>query len=373
MARDYYDALGVSRDAGQEEIKEAYREKARELHPDASDRDDAEERFKEVQKAYDVLGDEEKREAYDQMGHQRFQEAEKQGFDPGEQGGAAGGVGGGGFPGGAAGGFDLGDLFGDLFDMGGRGRGGTQRKRVSLSLEEVYSGATREVTVEGDVDCPDCDGVGADSRDDVTRCPGCDGAGQVRQRQRTPFGETTTVTACPRCDGTGRRVEDPCSRCRGEGKVTDSVSRRVEIPAGVEDGTALQAEIGGQEVLIEIQVEDHEVFERDDSDLHLRRPVTFPQAVFGDNVRVQTIDGEADVEVPAGSQSGEKLRMRGKGLPRLRGGGRGDQYVHLQVAVPDPDNLSSEEREALKEFAEAGGREIEADGLFDRLKRGVFN
>lgn len=377
MARDYYDVLGVGRDASQEEIKKAYREKARELHPDASDHPDAEDRFKEVQEAYDVLGDEDKREAYDQMGHEQFKQAKKQGFDPSDAEGGMGGMGGMGAGGmGGMSGFE--DLFEDLFGgFGGRGQQRRQgiRTRVNVTLEEAFSGAERRISYETEVECSECGGSGAAEGSDVERCPQCDGRGEIRQQQRTPFGQATTVRPCPRCGGDGRIIEDPCRECGGAGSVRDRVTRTIEVPRGVEDGTTLRMRnAGGEDVYIEVGVESHDRFEREGADLYYTHPISFPQAVYGDEVRVPTMEGEVEMDVPAGTQSGETFRLRGRGMPRMQGGGRGDQYVTVKVVVPEPGDLGEREREALEDFAEAGGDEIDVDeGFFDRLRKGVFS
>jgi len=380
MARDYYDALGVSRDASQEEIKSAYRKMAQKYHPDASDHEDAEEKFKQVQQAYEVLSDEEKREAYDQMGHERFTQAEKQGFDPSE--GGAGGMGGGarrGGMGGRAGGPGGFEGFGDIFDnlfSGGFGGGGsspTAVTSITLSLEDVYSGTSRDVSYARNVDCTTCDGTGAKDPSNSRRCGTCGGAGRVEQTRRTPFGQATTVTECPDCSGAGVEYDEPCPNCSGKGEVRREMSRTVEIPAGVEDGTTLRMRDGEDEVHIEVNVRQHDLFERDGADVKYVHPVSFPQAVFGDTLEVPTLGDEEEVEIPPGTRSGEEFRLHNKGLPRLRGGGRGDQYVRVEVAVPDPQDLTEEQREALAEFADAGGDEIEYDESFlKRLRRGVF-
>jgi len=374
MARDYYDALGVSRDASQEEIKRAYREKAREYHPDASDHENAEERFKEIQQAYDVLGEEEKREAYDRMGHERFEKAEKQGFDPSDAG--AGAQGGRGRRAQGAGGFEggLGDIFGDLFGGGfGGDRGPDAKASVTVTLGEVYEGAEKQITYATTVGCDACDGTGASDPSNARRCGTCGGSGRVEQRQRTPFGQTTTVTECPDCGGGGTAYDEPCPDCGGDGEVRDRVTRTVEVPAGVEDGTTLRLRDGDNEVHIEVRVEEHDIFERDGSDVYYAHPVSFPQAVFGDTVTVPTLEGDVDMDVPSGTRSGETFRLSSRGLPRLQRRGRGDQYVRVEVVVPDPSDLSDEERDALAEFASEGGDEIEYDeGFLERLRRGVF-
>ena len=378
MARDYYDALGVDRDASQDEIKSAYRDKAREYHPDASDHENAQERFKEIQEAYEVLSDEEKREAYDQMGHERFKQAEKQGFDPSDAGGAAGagqrrargGMGGaGGFEGGG-----LGDIFDNIFGGGFGGGGGPDATTsVTVTLEEVYEGAEKTVTYTTTVDCDACDGTGAADPSNARRCGTCGGSGRVEQRQRTPFGQATTVTECPDCGGTGTAYDEACTDCGGDGEIHDRVTRTVEIPAGVEDGTTLRLRDGGNEVHIEVRVEEHDIFERDGADVYYAHPVSFPQAVFGDTVTVPTLDGEVEMDVPSGTRSGETFRLSNRGLPRMQRRGSGDQYVRVEVVVPDPSDLTDEQREALAEFASAGGDEIEYDeGFLEKLRRGVF-
>ena len=378
MARDYYDALGVSRDASQEEIKRAYREKAREHHPDASDHEDAQERFKEVQEAYEVLSDQEKREAYDQMGHERFKKAEKQGFDPSDSGAGAG-TGPGPGPGqrggtrGGPGGFEgggFGDIFDDLF---GGGRQPDATASITVTLEEVHEGTERDVSYETEVECAACDGTGAADPSNARRCATCGGSGRVERRQQTPFGQATTVTECPDCRGAGVEYDERCAECRGQGRRRESVTRTVEIPAGVEDGTTLSLRDGENEIHIEIRVDDHDIFEREGADVYYAHPVSFPQAVFGDTVTAPTLEGEVEMEVPAGTRSGETFRLSNRGLPRLQRAGRGDQYVRTEVVVPDPSDLSDEEREALAEFASEGGDELEYDeGFLEKLKRGVF-
>ncbi|XGI84676.1 molecular chaperone DnaJ [Halorutilales archaeon Cl-col2-1] len=392
MTQSYYDVLGVSKDASDDEIKEAYREKAREYHPDISDHDDAEERFKKVQEAYDVLGDDDARQAYDQMGHQRFEQAKKQGFDPSEDGfqgaGAGAGAGAGGFGGGAGasgmGGFE--DLFNDLFGFGGgRGRGrGSDRgsdveTTVTISLEDAFEGIEREVTYSHDVTCQTCGGTGAKDDSSVHTCETCGGRGEVRQQQQTPFGTTTSVRPCPDCGGSGQIIEEECPDCNGRGKKTKTETTRVRIPSGVEDGTTLRVSGGGNageagsrdgDLYIQVEVEDHDRFDREGDDIYYTHPVSFPRAVFGGEVRVPTLDGEVEMEVPSGTQSGERFRLRDKGMPRMRGRGRGDEYVDIQVVTPDPSDLNDEETEALRQFAEAGGDEIEVDeGFFDKIKK----
>jgi len=383
MSQDFYEILGVSRDASEDEIKEAYREKAREYHPDVSDDPDAEEKFKKAKKAKEVLTDEEKRQMYDQMGHERFEQAEKRG---GAGGGGRGGMGGDPF-GGGAGGFDMQDIFDQFFGGGGRGgRGGSRRRqgqdlqtRLEIDLEEAYNGATKQLNVTRPEACDDCDGAGHPPGADSETCPECNGQGQTTQVQQTPMGRVQQRTTCRRCDGEGTLYDETCSTCRGNGVVQNDASLEVEIPAGIANGQTLRMEREGApgenggpngDLLIEVSVRDHPDFERDGDDLQHQQAISFPQAVFGDTITVPTLDGEVEVDVPSGTQSGEVFRLEGKGMPRLRRRGRGDLYVQVQVVTPD--SLNAEQKEALEQFAEAGGEEVDVEeGFFEKLKNSL--
>ncbi|WP_251343304.1 molecular chaperone DnaJ [Haloplanus halophilus] len=379
MTEDFYDVLGVSRDASEDEIKQAYRKKASEYHPDVSDDPNAEEKFKKAKKAKEVLTDEEKRQAYDRMGHERFEQAEKRGgFDGG--GGAGGGRGNPFGGGGGAGGFE--DIFEQFFG-GGRGGGGNRprqgqdlRTSLRLDLEEAFEGVEREFTVTRPTRCPDCEGEGHPPDADAETCPNCDGSGQVTQVQQTPFGRMQQTGTCRRCGGEGTLYSETCSTCGGEGQTREESTLSVDIPAGIRDGQTLRMEGEGApgenrgpngDLLIEVSVADHPDFERDGDDLRHQHPISFPQATFGDTVEVPTLDGTVEMDVPAGTQSGETFRLKGKGMPRLRRRGRGDLYVQVQVVTPD--DLNEEQREALKAFAEAGGEEVDVkEGFFERIK-----
>ncbi|AAV48024.1 MULTISPECIES: molecular chaperone DnaJ [Haloarcula] len=384
MSQDFYEILGVSRDASEDEIQEAYREKAREYHPDVSDDPDAEEKFKQAKKAKEVLTDEEKRQMYDQMGHERFEQAEKRGGAGG--GGGRGGMGGDPF-GGGAGGFDMQDIFDQFFGGGGRGgRGGSRRRqgqdlqtRLEIDLEEAYNGATKQLNVTRPEACDDCDGAGHPPGADSETCPECNGQGQTTQVQQTPMGRVQQRTTCRRCDGEGTLYDETCSTCRGNGVVQNDASLEVEIPSGIADGQTLRMEREGApgenggpngDLLIEVQVRDHPDFERDGDSLQHQQAISFPQAVFGDTITVPTLDGEVEVDVPSGTQSGEVFRLEGKGMPRLRRRGHGDLYVQVQVVTPD--SLNAEQKEALEQFAEAGGEEVDVDeGFFEKLKNSL--
>jgi molecular chaperone DnaJ len=381
MTEDFYDVLGVGRDASEEEIQRAYREKVREYHPDVSDDPDAEEKFKKAKTAKEVLTDDEKREMYDQLGHDRFVEAEKRGGVGGGGGGARGDPFGG--AGGAGPFTDMQDIF-DQFFGGGGGRGGGGRQRqgrdlktgLQIDLEEAFHGTEKQLTVRRPEQCEDCDGTGHPPGTDSRTCPECEGRGQTTTVQQTPLGRVQQRTTCRRCEGEGTLYEETCSTCRGEGIVRNEATLTVEVPAGIRDGQTLRMdgegappEGGGRngDLLIEVGVADHPEFERDGDDLLKTQPISFPKAVFGDTIEVETLDGTVEVDVPAGTQSGETFRLRGKGMPRLQRRGQGDFYVQVQVVTPD--DLNEEQREALERFAEAGGEEVDVDkGFFDKIK-----
>jgi molecular chaperone DnaJ len=383
MSEDFYDILGVSRDASEEEIQKAYRNKASEYHPDVSDDPDAEEKFKKVKKAKEVLTDEEKRQAYDRMGHERFEQAEKRGGFDGNGPGGAGGMGGDPFGGG--GGFNMQDIFDQFFGGGGGGRGNRRRQgqdlktRIEIDLEEAYEGAEKKLTVTRPETCEDCNGKGHPPDADSRTCPECDGRGQVTRVQQTPMGRVQQTGTCRRCEGEGTLYDETCSTCRGEGQVRNEATLTVDIPAGIEDGQTLRmqregapGENGGPngDLLVEVVITDHEEFEREGEDLHYREAISFPQAVFGDTIEVPTLDGAVELEIPSGTQSGETFRLEGKGMPRLRRRGQGDLYVQVQVYTPE--SLNGEQREALEAFAEAGGEDIEVEqGFFERIKNSI--
>jgi molecular chaperone DnaJ len=379
MSEDFYDALGVSRDASEEEIQEAYREMAREYHPDVSDDPNAEEKFKKAKKAKEVLTDDEKRRMYDQMGHERFEQAEKRGATDGDRGGM-GGMGGQGNPFGDVGGMN--DIFDQFFGGGGGGRnrnaprqGQDLRTRMTVSLEAAYEGITRDFSLTRPEGCPDCDGAGHPPDADSQTCPECNGQGQTTRVQQTPLGRVQQTQTCRRCEGDGILYEETCDTCGGDGRVQREATLQVDVPAGIEDGQTLRMSGEGApgenngpngDLLIEVRVEPHPDFERDGDDLHFDAAVSFPQAVFGDTIEVPTLDGDVEMELDAGTQSGETFRLQGKGMPRLRGRGHGNLYVTVQVVTPS--DLNEEQREALQAFAEAGGEEVDVDeGFFEKI------
>ena len=380
MSEDFYSVLGVDRDAGEEEIKRAFRKKASEYHPDVSEDPDAEAKFKRIQEAKEVLLDDEKRRMYDQMGHERFREADKHGATDARGAGGMGGMGGGPFGGGAGG---VNDIFEQFFGGGG-GRGGRSgrqqgadlKTRLTVDLEAAYQGVTKQLSVTRPERCPDCGGQGYPADADARTCSACNGRGQQRTVRQTPLGRVQQTQTCRQCEGEGTVYSETCATCRGEGQVRDDATLQVEVPAGIRSGQTLRmdgegapGESGGPngDLLVEIEVAEHPQFERDDDDLRYRMPISFPQATFGDTVEVPTLEGPVEMDVPAGTQSGETFRLRNKGMPRLKRRGNGDLYVMVQVVTPE--SMNDEQREALEAFAEAGGEEIDVDqGFFEKLK-----
>ena len=368
--RDYYDVLGVAKNASADELKKAYRTKAKELHPDRNaDNPDAEAQFKDANEAYEVLKDPEKKAAYDRYGHAAFD----------------GGMGGGGRPGGGNQG-DFSSAFSDVFDdlfgdmMGGRGggrgrasRGADLRYNLRITLEDAYSGLQKTINVPTAVKCESCDGSGAEGGVEPTTCPTCSGMGKVRAQQ----GFFTVERTCPTCSGMGQIVKNPCKTCRGAGRVEKERTLSVNIPAGVETGTRIRLAGEGEagmrggpsgDLYIFIEVTDHELFERDGPNLFCRVPVSMSTAARGGNIEVPTIDGgRGRVQIPAGSQSGRQMRLRGKGMPPLRGGGVGDMIIEL--AVETPVNLTNRQKELLREFeGEAQNNNPESSNFFSSVK-----
>ncbi len=354
--RDYYDVLGVARGASAEELKKAYRQKAKELHPDRnSDNPNAEAQFKEVNEAYDVLKDGDKKAAYDRYGHAAF------------EGGSRGGGGGAGYGGNADFASAFSDVFEDLFGdfMGGRGgaggggrsraqRGSDLRYNLRVSLEEANSGVQKTINVPTSVSCDTCRGTGAEGGAEPVTCPTCSGMGKVRAQQ----GFFTVERTCPTCNGMGQIVKNPCRSCGGAGRTEKERALSVNIPAGVETGTRIRLAGEGEaglrggpsgDLYIFIEVREHPIFQRDSVNLFCRVPISITTAALGGEVEVPTIDGgKARVKVPAGAQTGKQLRLRAKGMPALRGGGAGDMV--LELAVETPVNLTARQRELLEEF-----------------------
>ena len=346
--RDYYDVLGVPRDASEEEIKRAFRRAAQQLHPDVDTSDGAEIRFKELNEAYRVLSDRQRRGAYDMFGHAGVDGASAGGFE---------GFGGGFGP------------FGDIFDafFGGSPAGARQRRRVvagadlrydlTIEFAEAVSGVTREITFPTLARCTHCGGTGGEPGHEPETCPECNGTGERRRVSQTILGQMVNITACPRCGGEGKIVSVPCSVCHGEGRTREERKVQVVVPAGIDSGQRIALEGQGEagprggppgDLYVQVTVREHPSLLRRGTELYYELPVTFPQAALGATVSVPTVEGSESVEVPAGTQSGTEVRLRGRGVPRLRGAGRGDLHVIVTVVVPPKP--SKEERDLLKQL-----------------------
>jgi molecular chaperone DnaJ len=360
--RDYYEVLGVQRRAGAEELKRAYRKLAMQYHPDRNHGDkDAEERFKEVGEAYSVLSDPEKRRRYDTYGHAGDQMPDFGSFS-----------------------FDSAfDLF-DMFFGGGRRttrragpqRGSDLRMSVDISFDESIFGAKRTVEVPRAASCPDCQGSGAAAGTAATSCPDCGGAGQVRRTMQSIFGQVVSATPCPRCRGEGRIIESPCPRCRGRGLVEERKTIEVSIPPGVD--TDVQVRVGGEgeagprggppgDLYISFRIAPHPLLVRRGQDILYELPINVPQAVLGDRISVPTVDGEATVEVPPGTQHGRVIKIQGRGVPHLRTGRRGDQVCVVRVVIPS--HLSGAEKKLYEQLGERNGQPVEVKrGFFDHVK-----
>ena len=356
--RDYYEVMGVPKNASEDEIKKAYRKLAKQYHPDLNPGDkDAEAKFKEVNEAYEVLSDKDKRARYDQFGHA--------GVDPSFGGGAGGDP----FGGDPFGGVDLGDIFSSFFGGGGFGggrrqanpnaprRGSDTEAVLNISFEEAAKGCKKNITYSRIDSCAACGGSGAEKGTQPKTCPQCSGTGQVRISQRTPFGVVQTSRGCDRCCGTGKAIEHPCKDCGGTGRVKRQKTIEVTVPAGVDDDQVLQmgglgnaGSNGGPagDLHVYVNVRPHPIFERKGNDVWCEMPITFTQAALGAEVTVPTLDGRVSYQVHEGTQPGDIFKLRGKGIQNLNGRGRGDQYIKVTIEVPK--NLSQKQKDILKEF-----------------------
>ena len=367
--RDYYEVLGVERGADAAELKRAYRKLAMEYHPDRNSSDGAEDQFKEVNRAYEVLSDDQKRAAYDRFGHA----------------GVDGAGGAGGFDG-----FQHFDGFGDIFDafFGGGNRGGRRRRgpargadlryNLRLTFEEAIFGTEKEIEFQRQERCDRCAGKGAEPGTELATCPECNGAGEIRRSQQSIFGQFVNVAACARCQGEGRIVPNPCEECRGTGRTRQARKIAVKVPAGVDHGAQIrlanEGEAGARggeagNLYVVLSVADHERFQRVEDHIVLELPVNLAQASLGAEVPIPTLDGEVEFEIPPGTQSGEDFVLRGKGVPHLRGAGRGDMVVRVTVVVPE--TLSEEQRELLEKLALTMGTPTlpkQNKGFFERIR-----
>lgn len=376
--RDYYEVLGVSKGADANAIKKGFRQMAKKYHPDNNPGDKtAEEKFKEVNEAYEVLSDPQKKQMYDQYGHAAFDQT---------QGGGAGGYGGfGGFSGDMG---DMGDIFGDLFGgmFGGGSRasrngpqkGANVRASVRISFEEAVFGCEKELTLNLKENCETCGGSGAKKGTSPVTCTKCGGKGQIVYTQQTMLGTMRNVQTCPDCKGTGKMIKDKCPDCYGTGYVTKRKTIQVSIPAGIDDGQSIRIREKGEpginggergDLLVEVIVSQHPTFKRQDMTIYSTVPVSFVQAALGGTIRIPTVDGDVEYEVKAGTQTDTKVRLKGKGVPSLRSKNvRGDHIVTLVVQVPT--SLNAEQKEALRKFDEAmGGSGASKDG---KKKKNIF-
>ncbi|MCC6386007.1 MAG: molecular chaperone DnaJ [Dehalococcoidia bacterium] len=372
--RDLYDVLGVQRSASPDELKKAFRKLAMEYHPDRNQAPDAAERFKEVNHAYEVLSDPNKRTAYDRYGHSAVDgSGAGQGFE--------------GFGGGFEG-------FGDIFDafFGGASRGGRRRRgpargadlryNLRISFEEAAFGTEKEIEFNRPERCERCAGKGAEPGTELITCPDCSGAGEIRRAQQSIFGQFVNVATCGRCQGEGRIVENPCTQCRGSGREKKARRISVKIPGGIDDGAQIrltgEGEAGSRggeygSLYVAVSVAAHAKFERVEDHILLEQPVNLAQAALGARITIPTLDGDMEFEVPAGTQSGEEFVIRNKGVPHLRGGGRGDMVVRVHAVVPE--ELTDAQRALLEQLAETMGTPVlpkgKSKGLFERLRDAV--
>ena len=368
---DHYQTLGVNKNASQADVKKAYKKLAKKYHPDLNKESGSEEKFKEINEAYQVLSDEKKRAQYDQFGHETYQQGKKTGgFN---QGGFSG------FDQSGFGGFE--DIFNEFFGGGGFGGGGRTQQRgrdlqatVTITLKEAYTGVDREIELDKHDLCDACSGTGAKNGKTKT-CSTCGGRGQVVGQQQTPLGVFQTRRTCPTCGGVGDIPQEECMSCSGEGRVRRRKKLVVDIPKGVETGQRIriagEGEAAGRgippgDLYLLVRVQEHELFEREGNTLRCEIPISFTQAVFGADVKIPTLDKEATLEVPAGTHSHTVFRLKGYGMPGVRSG-KGD--LHVKVKVNTPKKLSDEEQELLKQYAQLRGEETEPQkGFFARLR-----
>lgn len=368
--RDYYEVLGVPKNASADELKSAFRRLARQYHPDVNKAEDAEEKFKEINEAYAVLSDDQKRAAYDRFGHAGVRGANGQ-------------------PDFSVDFTDFADIFGDLFGFGGFGRSSSRTRNaprrgadlqyhLDLTFEEAIFGADKEISISRDEICSRCSGNGAEPGTSPVRCNACNGSGEVRQVRQTILGSMVQVATCPTCKGQGETISTPCRTCQGRGQERQTRIKVVSVPAGVDTGTQIRLAGEGQpginggpngNLYIAVQVKPHKYFRRQENDILLNLNINVAQAALGADVQVPTVDGEMEtLRIPGGTQPGKVLHLRGKGVPKLRGSGRGDQLVLINVEIPT--SLNSEQRQLFEELAKSLGSEVRPQerGFLEWLK-----
>jgi len=370
--RDYYEILGISKSATKDEIKKAHRKLAKKYHPDINKETEAVEKYKEVQEAYQVLSDDQKRDQYDQYGHAAFQN-------------------GGGFSGGD---FDFGDIFSDIFGGGGFGdffgggrssnnssarhRGSDIQTQVTITFEESAFGVNKQIKIQRTEKCSTCSGHGAQNSEDVKKCPSCNGAGRIRVAQNTPFGRMMSEQMCSTCHGEGVVVNNPCNACHGSGGVTKTKTIDVTIPAGIEDGQTVRLTGQGNagerngvsgDLYVTVYVRKHDIFERRNQNIYCTLPITFAQAALGTELEVPTLEGKVKLSIPAGTQSDTEFRLRDRGIKGLRGG-KGDQFVKVKVVVPK--KVDRKTKQIIEQLNKQLPLDKHESTLFDRVKK-FFN
>lgn len=368
--RDYYEVLGIDKNATEQEIKKAFRQSAKKYHPDLNpDNKEAEQKFKEINEAYEVLSDSDKRARYDRFGHAGV-DGQSGGFGQGFEG----------FSG-------FGDIFEDIFDMFGGGFSGNRKNsprkgsdikyRLDIEFEEAAFGAEKEIEFTRTENCSKCSGTGAEPGTSKTKCPKCNGTGEVKYAQATPFGQIVRVGTCDRCNGAGEIIDKPCSKCNGTGKERKARKISIKIPAGVDTGSVIPLRSEGEagekggpsgDLYIYINVKPHEIFKREGNDIYCEIPISFVQASLGAEIEVPSLDEKISHIIPEGTQTGTVFKFKNKGIPNVRGYGRGDQYVKVVVKVPT--KLNDKQKELLKQFAVESGEKVfdHKKGFFDKVK-----